>query len=117
MLRFRELKEKDLVLEKLQKQDFEQRNLETIRDFDAAKQRDYVILMQENNFFNRNSYLALLERAHNKLVGKKHPQGQDLQLKIDHFFHSQSQKMVEEQLKYLCMAVRAEDCLREHLAF
>lgn len=25
--------------------------------------------------------------------------------------------MVEEQLKYICMAVRAEDTLREHLAF
>jgi hypothetical protein len=25
--------------------------------------------------------------------------------------------MVEEQLKYICMAIRAEDCLREHLSF
>ena len=25
--------------------------------------------------------------------------------------------MMQEQLKYLCIAVRAEDCLREHLSF
>ncbi len=43
MLRFRELKEKDLVLQKLQKKDFEQKNLETIRDFDITK--DYAMLL------------------------------------------------------------------------
>lgn len=69
MLRFRELKEKDIVLAKLQKQDFEKRNIDTIRDFNADKQRDYALLLQENNFFNRNSYLTLIERAHNKMVG------------------------------------------------
>jgi len=37
MLRFRELKEKDVVLAKLQKQDFEQRNIETIREFNESK--------------------------------------------------------------------------------
>lgn len=68
MVRFRELKEKDVVLQKLQKQDFEQKNLETIKDFTEAK-HDYAILMQENNFFNRTAYLAMLERAHNKMVG------------------------------------------------
>ena len=68
MVRFRELKEKDVVLQKLQKQDFEQKNLETIRDFTEEK-HDYAILMQENNFFNRTAYLAMLERAHNKIVG------------------------------------------------
>ncbi len=50
MVRFRELKEKDVVLQKMQKQDFEQRNLETIRDFTEEK-HNYAILMQENNFF------------------------------------------------------------------
>ena len=24
--------------------------------------------MQENNYFNRNAYLAMIERAHNKLM-------------------------------------------------
>jgi len=28
------------------------------------------MLLQENNFFNRNSYLALIERAHNNMLGK-----------------------------------------------
>jgi len=37
MLRFRELKEKDVILSKMQKQDFEQRNIETIRDFNEDK--------------------------------------------------------------------------------
>ncbi len=99
MLRFRELKEKDIVLQKMQKQDIEQRNLETIKAFDAEKQKSYAILLQDNTFFNRNSYLALIERAHNKMVGQNDQEKKghkDLQLKIDHFFHSQSQKMVEE---------------------
>lgn len=118
MLRFRELKEKDVVLAKLQKADFEQRNLETIKDFTEEKQLSYAILMQENNFFNRNAYIAMLERAHNKMAGgASSGKGDGLQLKMDHFFHSQSQKMTQEQLKYLCIAVRAEDCLRDHLSF
>lgn len=32
--RFRELKERDLVIMKFEKKTFEQKNLETIRDFD-----------------------------------------------------------------------------------
>lgn len=71
MVRFRELKEKEVVLSKLQKHDFEQRNIETIREFDDQKQQDYALLLQENNFFNRNSYMALIERAHNKMVGSE----------------------------------------------
>jgi hypothetical protein len=61
-----------------------------------------------------------MERAHNKMMGKGEEETKkekDLQLKIDTFFHSQSQKMVQEQLKYICMAVRAEECLRGHLTF
>ena len=76
--------------------------------------------MQENNYFNRNSYLTLIQRAHNNMVGKGSEEqkgSKDLQLKIDHFFHSQSQKMFQGQLKYVCLAVRAEDTLREHLTF
>lgn len=119
MVRYRELREKDVVMAKLQKQDFEDRNIETIRNFTKDKQESYAILLQENNFFNRNSYLTLIERAHNKMVHgtEDSKKEKDLQLKIDHFFHSQSQKMVQEQLKYICMAVRAEECLRGHLAF
>ena len=97
MLRFKELKEKDVVLSKFQKQDFEQKNLETIRDFTPDKQQEYAILLQENNYFNRNAYLALIERAHNKMVGHEaddQKSGKNFQLKIDHFFHSSSQKMV-----------------------
>lgn len=60
MVRYKELKEKDIVLSKLHKQDFEQRNLQTIRDFDEAKQSTYALLLQENHFFSRTSYLALL---------------------------------------------------------
>jgi hypothetical protein len=37
MHRFRELKESDQIILKFQKKDFEERNLETIRDFDAAR--------------------------------------------------------------------------------
>jgi SWI/SNF-related matrix-associated actin-dependent regulator of chromatin subfamily A member 5 len=75
MVRFKELKEKDIVLNKLYKQDFEQRNLQTIRDFDESKQSDYAILLQENHFFNRNSYLALIQKAHNNMLGKDAPRG------------------------------------------
>jgi len=113
MVRYKELKEKDIVLSKLHKQDFEQRNLQTIRDFDEAKQSTYALLLQENHFFSRTSYLALLQKAHSGMLAPDQP----LQLKLDHFFHSQTQKIFEDQLKYACLAVRAEDCLREHLAF
>lgn len=117
MLRFRELKEKDVILSKLQKKDFDQKNIETIKEFDIS--RDYAILLQENNYFNKNTYLALMQHAHEKLVEAeaKNPGRAGLQLKLDHFFHSQSQKMVQEQLKYLCTAVRAENTLREHMEY
>ncbi len=58
------------------------------------KQQTYAILMQENNFFNRNAYLAMLEKAHNKMIGAASSgKNEALQLKLDHFFHAQSQKM------------------------
>ncbi|CDW76777.1 chromatin-remodelling complex atpase iswi2 [Stylonychia lemnae] len=116
MLRFRELKEKDIVISQLQKSDLDQKILETIRDFDINK--DYVLFMQENNYFNRNTYLAMIENAHNKMMIQNNKiKPQDLQLKIDHFFHSQTKQMVQEQLKYITIAIRAEDCLRGHMAF
>ena len=89
MMRFRELKEKDLVLQRIQKKDFEERNLETIRDFDISK--NYALLLQENHFVSINAYLAMIERAHNKMVAAQetnHAAHKGLQLKIDHFFHS-----------------------------
>eukprot|EP00347_Sterkiella_histriomuscorum_P020084 403339166 len=115
LLRFKELKEKDVVLSKIYNMNLEQKILETIRDFDINK--NYVMLLQENNYYNRNLYLATIEKEHNKMVnpGKKE-KPQDLQLKIDHFFHSQTSKMVQEQLRYIALAVRAEDTLRGHLS-
>ena len=114
MLRFRELKERDVVIQKIQQSNLDQKILETIRDFDINK--DYAILLQENNYFNRNTYLSLMQRAHEKMMHKKE-RPEELQLKIDHFFHSQTQKMVQEQLKYISIAVRAEECLKNHLIF
>ena len=69
MHRFRELKEFDQVIMKFQKKDFEERNLETIREFCPDKADDYIVLVQENHYFNRNSYLGLIGKAHEKLVG------------------------------------------------
>lgn len=66
LLRFRELKEKDIVLKKMTEQDFDQRNLQTIRDYDPS--RPALMLLQENNFFNRNAYLSMAENAHRKLL-------------------------------------------------
>jgi hypothetical protein len=59
LLRFRELKEKDIILKKVQDNDFDKRNLESIRDFQPSK--SHVILMQDNNFFNHNAYLSTFE--------------------------------------------------------
>lgn len=114
-LRFRELKERDIVMQRIFQKNMDQRILETIRDFDITK--DYTMLLQENNYFNKNSYLAMIERAHNKMHQQKGNSGSDLQLKIDHFFHTQTQNMIQEQLKYITIAIRAEDCLRSHLVF
>ena len=66
MLRFKELKEKDIILSKIQESNLDQKVLETIRDFDINK--NYVMLLQENNYYNRNLYLAMIENAHNKMV-------------------------------------------------
>ena len=63
--RFHEVKERDQVLLKLQKKDFETQNLETIRNFDPEKVKrgGYVVLLQTNDYFNTNSYLSLLSKA------------------------------------------------------
>ena len=34
---------------------------------------------------------------------------------MDHFFHSQPKKLVQEQLKYIATAIRAEKTLRGHM--
>ena len=75
MHRFRELKECDQVILKFQKKDFEERNLETIREFCPDKADDYVVLVQENHYFNRHSYLGLISKAHEKLTGQGRSHG------------------------------------------
>lgn len=42
-------------------------------------------------------------------------QNQKLSLRLDHFFHSQPKKLVQEQLKYIATAIRAEQTLRDHM--
>jgi len=59
--RFRELKERDLVIMKFEKKTFEQKNLETIRDFD--RNQNYYCMVQVNQFFSTEAYLALMARA------------------------------------------------------
>lgn len=90
MQRFREVREADQVILKLQKKDFEERNLETIRDFDAEKANELVVLLQENHYFNRNSYLSMISRAHDKLVGEQSHRAKfgGLQFRLDHFIHA-----------------------------
>jgi hypothetical protein len=86
--------------------------------------KDYALFLQDNHYYNRNSYLALIQKAHEKMVrsesdDRMHQQmhQKDLQLKIDHFFYAQNSKMVQEQLKYVAIAVRAEDTLKGHLKY
>ena len=38
-----------------------------------------------------------------------------LSLSLNHFYHSQPKKLVQEQLKYIATAIRAEKTLREHM--
>lgn len=87
--RFRELKEKEkeLVLNKAKEgEDISQANLQTIYQFDKSK--NYAILMQENHYFNRNHYLATLEKEHQRLVDQNRRPTHSLQLKLDHFYHA-----------------------------
>lgn len=98
MHRFRELKESDQVILKFQKKDFDEMNLETIREFDETRADDYVVLLQENHYFNRNSYLSVISKAHDKLAGthsNSKLQG-GLQLRLDHFMHAQPKHMIQE---------------------
>lgn len=59
--RFREVKERDIVIMKFERKTFEQRTLEMIRDFDPA--HDYHCLVQENDYFTKLSYFNLMKQA------------------------------------------------------
>ena len=67
--RYHELRERDQINLKLQQKDFEAQNLETIMRFDHSKalKGEYVVLLQANDYFNKNSYLALISKAQQKL--------------------------------------------------
>ena len=65
LTRFRETKERDIVLKKFQQKDFDQKNLETILNFDQYK--DYAILLQENHYFGRFEYLNMMQKEHERL--------------------------------------------------
>lgn len=77
---------------KFQKKDFEERNLETIREFskEKASNGEYIVLLQENLYFNQNSYLSLISKAHDKLVNQNSGGKAigSLSLKLDHFFNA-----------------------------
>ena len=66
LARYRETKERDLVVRKFAAKDFDQRNLETLLDFDQY--RDYALFLQENFYMSRASYLALFEAEHKRLL-------------------------------------------------
>lgn len=63
--RFGELKERELILVKFSKKDFEQQNLQTIMDFDKEKaaKGEYTVFLQNNCYFNTNAYLSLISKA------------------------------------------------------
>lgn len=65
LTRFRETKEKDLVLRKFQHKDFDQKNLETILNFE--KYKDFAILLQENHYFGRFEYINMMQKEHERL--------------------------------------------------
>lgn len=123
LTRFRETKERDIVLRKFQHRDFDQKNLETILHWDEYK--DYAILLQENHYFGRTEYVNMIEKEHERLKEQNGitdvnelnqvGQSQKLHLRLNHFHHSQPKKMVQEQLKYIATAIRAEKCLRDHM--
>lgn len=56
---------------KFEKKTFEQRNLEMIRDFD--RNANYYCMVQMNQFFSTDAYLALMARAQDKLNKQSDP--------------------------------------------
>lgn len=63
--RFRELKERDVVIMKFEKKSFEQRTLQAIKDFDKSKadKGEYFCMVQTNDYFSTHTYLALMHKA------------------------------------------------------
>ena len=61
LTRFRETKERDIVLRKLQQEDFDQKNLETI--LNSERYKDYVILLQSSHYFGRNEHFHMMQKA------------------------------------------------------
>jgi hypothetical protein len=64
--------------------------------------------------------MSMLKKEHERLMIQNNiKQGstdhKTLSLKLDHFYHSQPKKLVQEQLKYIATALRAEKTLREHM--
>lgn len=58
LIKFRDLKEKAIVLRKLTEKDFDDRNKQTISEFDLKK--EYCVFLQDNHYFNRNAYIAMM---------------------------------------------------------
>lgn len=61
--RFRELKDREIVIMKFEKKTFEQKTLEAIRDFDKkkAERGEYFCMVQTNDYFTTDAYLALMD--------------------------------------------------------
>ena len=59
--RFRELKEREMVIMKVEKKTFEQQTLEVIKEFDLTK--DYYCMVQTNDYFTKEAYLNLIKKA------------------------------------------------------
>lgn len=66
--RFRETREKDVVIRKFAQKDFDQKNLETVLDYHKFK--DFAILIQENFYLSRAQNLALFRKEHERLVAQ-----------------------------------------------
>lgn len=139
--RFRETKERDIVIRKFSAKDFDQKNLETLLDY--KKYTGYAIFLQDNFYFGRKEYLAMFKQEHERLLrqngiseeellkrqreeadgpnmmqlgtGGASAVRKNLTLRLDHFNTSLPRKIVQEQLKYIATAVRAETTLREHM--
>lgn len=110
--RFRELKEGEQVISRLLDTNLDEQIAETVKNYDPSK--DYVMLLQENLYYNKVLYLGMMEQSHNKMQGSL-GKLKDPQLKLDHFFYSQTQKMVADQLKYIALAIKSEETLKSHI--
>ena len=125
--RFRETKERDVVIKKLQSKDFDQKNLQTILNYEMFK--DYAILLQENHYFSRTEYLSMIKKENQRLMAQNNITADDLRLmneeclhkklslNLDTFQYSQTKKLVQDQLRYIATAIRAEKTLRDHMYF